>query len=73
MVGAAGVALGVSAPPVQAFETRGGEVVTVPAGTTPIVTKAVQELGGTLTVDSTPGEGTTFRMTLPLTLAIMAA
>jgi two-component system chemotaxis sensor kinase CheA len=38
-----------------------------------VVKQAVRELGGTLTVDSTPGEGTAFRMTLPLTLAITDA
>ncbi len=38
-----------------------------------VVKKAVQELGGTLAVDSTAGEGTTFTMTLPLTLAITDA
>jgi two-component system chemotaxis sensor kinase CheA len=38
-----------------------------------VVKQAVQELGGTLAVDTTPGEGTTFRMTLPLTLAITDA
>ena len=38
-----------------------------------VVKKAVQELGGTLTVESTAGEGTTFVMTLPLTLAITDA
>jgi two-component system chemotaxis sensor kinase CheA len=38
-----------------------------------VVKKVVQELGGTLTVDSTAGEGTTFVMTLPLTLAITDA
>jgi two-component system chemotaxis sensor kinase CheA len=38
-----------------------------------VVKQAVQELGGALAVDSMPGEGTTFRMTLPLTLAITDA
>src|SRR4030095_10511698 len=34
-----------------------------------VVRGAVQELGGTLDVDTEPGRGTTFRLTLPLTLA----
>jgi two-component system, chemotaxis family, sensor kinase CheA len=38
-----------------------------------VVKRSVQELGGTLAVDSTAGEGTTFVMTLPLTLAITDA
>jgi two-component system chemotaxis sensor kinase CheA len=38
-----------------------------------VVRDTVQELGGTLEVDTTPGEGTTFRITLPLTLAITDA
>ena len=38
-----------------------------------VVKKAVQELGGTLKVESTAGQGTTFVMTLPLTLAITDA
>jgi two-component system chemotaxis sensor kinase CheA len=38
-----------------------------------VVRTAVQDLGGTLAVDSDPGRGTTFTMTLPLTLAITDA
>jgi two-component system, chemotaxis family, sensor kinase CheA len=38
-----------------------------------VVRDAVQELAGTLTVETAPGRGTTFRMTLPLTLAITDA
>lgn len=38
-----------------------------------VVRDTVQELGGTLEVDTAPGEGTTFRITLPLTLAITDA
>ena len=38
-----------------------------------VVRDTVRELGGTLEVDTTPGEGTTFRITLPLTLAITDA
>ena len=38
-----------------------------------VVKTAVQELGGALMVESTAGEGTTFVMTLPLTLAITDA
>ena len=34
---------------------------------------AVQELGGTLDVDTERGRGTTFRLTLPLTLAVIDA
>lgn len=38
-----------------------------------VVKKAVQELGGTLALETTAGAGTTFVMTLPLTLAITDA
>ena len=38
-----------------------------------VVLRAVRELGGTLSLDSTPGEGTRFLMELPLTLAITDA
>ncbi len=38
-----------------------------------VVRDTIQELGGTLTLDTTPGEGTTFRIVLPLTLAITDA
>lgn len=38
-----------------------------------VVRDTVQELGGTLTVDTAQGRGTTFRATLPLTLAITDA
>jgi two-component system chemotaxis sensor kinase CheA len=38
-----------------------------------VVRDAVEGLGGTLAVDTRPGGGTTFRMTLPLTLAITDA
>ena len=38
-----------------------------------VVRDTVQGLGGTLAVETRPGRGTTFRMTLPLTLAITDA
>ena len=38
-----------------------------------VVREAVQELGGTLEVDTLPGRGTTFSITLPLTLAVIDA
>jgi two-component system, chemotaxis family, sensor kinase CheA len=38
-----------------------------------VVRDTVEGLGGILTVESRPGHGTTFRMTLPLTLAITDA
>jgi two-component system, chemotaxis family, sensor kinase CheA len=38
-----------------------------------VVRDTVEGIGGSLTVDSQPGRGTTFRMTLPLTLAITDA
>jgi len=38
-----------------------------------VVRDTVQDLGGTLTLETTAGEGTTFRMVLPLTLAITDA
>ena len=38
-----------------------------------VVRDTVEALGGTLSVDSQPGQGTAFRMTLPLTLAITDA
>ena len=38
-----------------------------------VVRSAVQELGGTLAVETEPGRGTRFLMTLPLTLAITDA
>jgi len=38
-----------------------------------VVRDTVEGLGGTLAVESRPGRGTTFRMTLPLTLAITDA
>ena len=38
-----------------------------------VVRSTVQDLGGTLAVDSEAGRGTAFRMTLPLTLAITDA
>jgi len=36
-----------------------------------IVRSNVEKLGGSITVDSIPGEGTTFQLIMPLTLAIM--
>ncbi len=36
-----------------------------------VVRTAVQQLGGRITVNSTPGKGTTFSIVLPLTLAVM--
>ena len=38
-----------------------------------VVRSTVEELGGSLAVESTPASGTTFRITLPLTLAITDA
>jgi two-component system chemotaxis sensor kinase CheA len=38
-----------------------------------VVRASVEELGGALAVESVPGRGTTFRITLPLTLAITDA
>ena len=38
-----------------------------------VVRDTIQELGGTLTLDTRPGTGTTFRIALPLTLAITDA
>jgi two-component system chemotaxis sensor kinase CheA len=38
-----------------------------------VVREALQELGGTITLDTTPGQGTRFTIELPLTLAITAA
>ncbi len=35
-----------------------------------VVKRAVEQLGGKIGISSTPGEGTTFRIALPLTLAI---
>jgi two-component system chemotaxis sensor kinase CheA len=35
-----------------------------------VVSTTVEELGGTVTIDSEPGEGTTVSMTLPVTVAI---
>ena len=36
-----------------------------------VVKRAIQALGGRITIASTPGEGTTFSISLPLTLAIL--
>jgi two-component system chemotaxis sensor kinase CheA len=38
-----------------------------------VVRGAVRELGGAIALDTEPGRGTTFRITLPLTLAITDA
>jgi two-component system chemotaxis sensor kinase CheA len=38
-----------------------------------IVKTAINDLGGTLAMDTRPGEGTRFKIRLPLTLAIMQA
>ncbi len=38
-----------------------------------VVRNTVEELGGVLAVEAAPGQGTTFRITLPLTLAITDA
>ena len=36
-----------------------------------VVRSAIQALGGRITISSTPGEGTTFAISLPLTLAVL--
>ncbi|UOA27255.1 chemotaxis protein CheA [Pseudosulfitobacter sp. DSM 107133] len=36
-----------------------------------VVRNAIQSLGGRITITSTPGEGTTFSISLPLTLAVL--
>ena len=36
-----------------------------------VVRTAIQSLGGRITIQSTPGEGTTFSISLPLTLAVL--
>ena len=36
-----------------------------------VVKTAIQSLGGRITISSTPGEGTTFSISLPLTLAVL--
>lgn len=38
-----------------------------------VVRRNIEEIGGTVEVRSTPGEGTTLRIKIPLTLAIMSA
>jgi two-component system chemotaxis sensor kinase CheA len=38
-----------------------------------VVRDTIQDLGGTLSLETAPGQGTTFRITLPLTLAITDA
>jgi two-component system chemotaxis sensor kinase CheA len=38
-----------------------------------VVKTAIERVGGTVSVDSTPGEGTVWRLTIPLTLAIIQA
>ena len=38
-----------------------------------LIAEAVTAHGGTVSVDSTPGEGTVWRLTIPLTLAIVPA
>ncbi|MDM8523476.1 chemotaxis protein CheA [Desulfococcaceae bacterium HSG8] len=38
---------------------------------TDVVKQEINALGGTIGIDSVPGQGTTFRMSLPLTLAII--
>lgn len=38
-----------------------------------VVKQAMEEVGGTLVIETTPGHGTCFRMVLPLTMAILTA
>ena len=38
-----------------------------------VVRRSIERLNGTIRVDSTPGKGTTFTMTLPVTLSITRA
>jgi two-component system, chemotaxis family, sensor kinase CheA len=56
------------------FSTRDAADLTAGRGVgMSVVYGAVRELGGTLTLDSAPGEGTRFLIELPLTLAITDA